>query len=198
MSLLKIKAATRANCKNLFSILCTYPCKASTFPKLLHRTNLYHKRIFKARIQLGCLWSISSWPLICHGTELGSYVFISHLSLLICSNRSGSQAITALVLWENVLVLSQRSHDSLNKDRSLLIYTYLYITIHKNKNSYSFGAPSLCYIILGAQCKMKIWNLFRIIKNLKMVRLKQNGFLHKPCRKYLIIVLRSTFNLHLT
>lgn len=44
MSLLIIEAAARLNCKDLFNILCTYPYKTSTFPKLLHITNLHHKR----------------------------------------------------------------------------------------------------------------------------------------------------------
>lgn len=85
MSLLKIKTAARPNCNDLFNILCTYLCKASTFPKLFHSTNLHHKRIVRSPTQIGCLWSISFCLLICHVTELGSYILIFHVSLFSCS-----------------------------------------------------------------------------------------------------------------
>lgn len=104
-----------------FNILCTYSYKASTFPKLFHSTNLHHKRRVRSLTQLKSLWNISSWPLICHVTGLGSYVFIFYVSPLICSKY--------VCLWSNhhfCLVRKypcsiQRSQDSLTKD-SLDLY----------------------------------------------------------------------------
>lgn len=124
-----------------FNILWTYSYKASTFPKLFHSTNLHHKRRVKFPTQLRSLWNISSWPLICHVTGLGSYVFIFYVSPLICSKY--------VCLWSNHHFCLVRKYPCsipkkpglLNQRwfRSLLIYTYLYITIIGIKITISFG-----------------------------------------------------------
>ena len=138
MSLLKIKTAARPDCKDLFSILCIDPCKASTFPSyfiaqtFITRESLGspHKGVISGAFLLGSQFGM-----------LEGQIIISLLFLSVCSSvlsMSVFLIIPAFLLRANILAFSQRSHASFTKDK-VQLFNNLHITMHSNTNSYSLG-----------------------------------------------------------